>query len=996
MEPYFIQSTTYPIISPIHPSQLLQAQSSYPSEAILQRPQQAYSHRASQALDQENFCAVSKPIARTPIINPMHTVQPTAPPVSPQSASEYNYAPTNNYHTPASSRRVARLKRNTLFVVKLTPTVVHNSNFNASNDAEVLQEAIKGYGADKNAIISILSNRNNQQRQKIAKCYKILHGRDLIKQLQYKVSGKCKDLIAAMMTPIVDYYVKEIHDSISVISTDKDVLIIIILCTLSNQNIHQICASYKNKYGKSLESDIRSNTSGHFERLLVSLCNGQRDQSTQTNKKSAKSDAKKLHSASTCHLGTNEFNKYGKTLGKSISKREGPPPSQNPSGMPCPFGNQSMEDMSMPMPTQATPYPNQPEVYPYITTPYPAPDQEHCSAIRKAMAQTPPISPKPTDYYVKEIHDSISGVGTDKDVLIITLCTLRNQEIHQICANYKNNYGNSLKKDIRSNTSGHLKTLLVLLCNGQRDESKQTNKKTAKSDATRLHSASTCHLGTNEFEFSFIFAQRNVHQLRLIFQEYSKLYEHDISTTICREFSGYTEKALITIVKWVENSGYENGQGPQRPPAGHNPSGIPCSFDNQSIGGMPMPMPTQATPYPNNLLKHPSQPLQAQSSDPSEAISQPSKQAYPPSASSCQDDQLATNTQFVGKLTPTVLHNPSFNAPDDAEALRRAMNGFETDKYAIISMLSNRNNQHRQNIVNRLETLHGRDIIKELKSKLSDRFKDLIVAMMTPIIDYYVKEIHDSISGISSDKDVLIIILCTLSNHDIHQIRASYENKYGKSLESDIRSNTSGHFERLLVSLCNGQRDQSTQTNKKSAKSDAKKLHSASTCHLGTNEFEFNFIFAQRNVHQLRLIFQEYSKLYGHDISTTISREFSGNAEEALLTIVECVKNSALYFAEQLNDSMAEIETKDQKLIFICVTRSEVDMGDIKEAFYQKYGKTLEKRILENISGDFKKCLIELINLNSESDYLIYFLLALFLIAVIAMMILHYHICVLK
>ncbi|XP_044002533.1 annexin B9-like [Aphidius gifuensis] len=455
MEPYFVQSTTYPIISPIHPSQLLQAQSSYPSEAISQRPQQAYPHRASQALDQENFCAVPKPIARTPIINPMHTVQPTAPPVSPQLVSEYNYAPPNNYHTPASSRRVARLKRNTQFVVKLTPTVVRNSNFNASNDAEVLQEAIKGYGADMNAIISILSNRNNQQRQTIAKCYKILHGRDLIKQLQYKISGKCKDLIAAMMTRIVDYYVKEIHDSISEIKTDKD---------------------------------------------------------------------------------------------------------------------------------------------------------------------------------------------------------------------------------------------------------------------------------------------------------------------------------------------------------------------------------------------------------------------------------------------------------------------------------------------------------------------------------------------------VLIIILCTLSNHDIHQIRASYENKYGKSLESDIRSNTSGHFERLLVLLCNGQRDESKKTNKKSAKSDAERLHSAGICGLGTNEFKFNSIFAQRNVHQLRLIFQEYSKRYRHDISTVINREFSGNTQKALLTIVECVKNSALYFAEQLNDSMSEKKTKDQKLIFICVTRSEVDMGDIKEAFYQKYGKTLGKRISENTSGYYKKCLLKLTNSSSGIDHLSLFLLTFFLIPCLFLM----------
>ncbi|XP_044002162.1 annexin B9-like [Aphidius gifuensis] len=334
---------------------------------------------------------------------------------------------------------------------------------------------------------------------------------------------------------------------------------------------------------------------------------------------------------------------------------------------------------------------------------------------------------------------------------------------------------------------------------------------------------------------------------------------------------------------------------------------------------------------------------------------------------SCQAAPLTTNTQIVLKLTPTVLHNPNFNACHDAEVLRKAMKGFGTDEEAIISILSNRNNQHRQHIANSFKALYGKDLIKDLKSELSGRFEDLIVAMMTPIIDYYVKEIHDSMSGIGTDEDVLITILCTLRNQDIHQICARYKNKYGKSLESDIRGDTSGYFERLLVSLSTGQRDESVHTDLNSARFDATRLYNAGVGRLGTDESEFNSILAQRNVHQLRLIFHEYSKLCGHDISTAIDREFSGHIKKALLTIVKCVKNSALYFAEQLNKSMSGIGTNDQKLIFICVTRSEVDMGDIKIAFHQKYGKTLEKRISEDTSGDYKKCLIQLISLNPRN-----------------------------
>lgn len=65
----------------------------------------------------------------------------------------------------------------------------------------------------------------------------------------------------------------------------------------------------------------------------------------------------------------------------------------------------------------------------------------------------------------------------------------------------------------------------------------------------------------------------------------------------------------------------------------------------------------------------------------------------------------------------------------------------------------------------------------------------------------------------------------------------------------------------------------------------------------------------------------------------------------AFIISVKVVKDRAGFFAEQLYKSMKGMGTNDRRLIRLVVTRSEIDMGEIKEAFMDKYGKSLEDMI---------------------------------------------------
>ncbi|XP_076243814.1 annexin B9 isoform X1 [Calliopsis andreniformis] len=318
--------------------------------------------------------------------------------------------------------------------------------------------------------------------------------------------------------------------------------------------------------------------------------------------------------------------------------------------------------------------------------------------------------------------------------------------------------------------------------------------------------------------------------------------------------------------------------------------------------------------------------------------------------------------QFAPKLSPTVVPYPDFDPRADAGALRQAMKGFGTDEKTIINVLANRSNLQRQEIAVQFKTLYGKDLIKDLKSETSGNFEKLILAMMMPLPQYYAKELHDAMAGIGTDECVLIEVLCTMSNHEIRVIKQAYEAMYGRSLEDDLRDDTSGNFKRLMVSLSCANRDESFDVNPAAAVEDAKELLRAGELQFGTDESTFNAILVQRNVPQLRQIFHEYENITGHTIEDAIENEFSGDIKKGLLAIVKCIKNRAGFFAEQLYKSMKGIGTDDDRLIRLVVTRSEIDMGEIKEVFYQMYNESLEDFISGDCSGHYKKCLLALIS----------------------------------
>uniref|UniRef100_A0AAV2LF04 Annexin n=1 Tax=Knipowitschia caucasica TaxID=637954 RepID=A0AAV2LF04_KNICA len=296
----------------------------------------------------------------------------------------------------------------------------------------------------------------------------------------------------------------------------------------------------------------------------------------------------------------------------------------------------------------------------------------------------------------------------------------------------------------------------------------------------------------------------------------------------------------------------------------------------------------------------------------------------------------------------------------DVEVLRKAMKGFGTDENAIIELLGNRTNKQRVPMVAAYKTTYGKDLMRDLKSELTGNLENLVLAMLMTPSQFDAAELREAIKGAGTDEACLIEILSSRSNAEIDEINRIYKSEYGKKLEDAIISDTSGHFRRLLVSLSQGNRDEREQVDVSLAKQDAQKLYTAGENKVGTDESQFNAILCARSKPHLRAVFHEYQQMCGRDIEKSICREMSGNVEDGMVSVVKCIKNTPVYFAERLHKAMAGAGTKDRTLIRIMVSRSEVDMLDIRQEYLKHYGKSLFTHISGDASGDYKKLLLKL------------------------------------
>ena len=301
-----------------------------------------------------------------------------------------------------------------------------------------------------------------------------------------------------------------------------------------------------------------------------------------------------------------------------------------------------------------------------------------------------------------------------------------------------------------------------------------------------------------------------------------------------------------------------------------------------------------------------------------------------------------------------------FNPSNDAMIIRQCISKPK-NMPGLINIVAHRSNEQRQYISQEYFRQFKKSLYDDLKSELSGNFEDAVIALFYTPEDYDCYQLRKAMKGLGTNEDTLIEILATRSNERINRIKQRYNEMYQRNLVADVDSDTSGFFREILKKLLEANRPNNPYPDEQECSRNAKELYDAGVQKKGKEQLTYLYILTQKSREELAMISKIYYKWYSKTLFQEIESLFSGDARRVLKAIVYALLSPSEYFAYRIHKAIKGLGTNDTILIRVLVSRDEIDINRIKRYYKQLYQKELYEAVKEDVSGDYRTLLLELI-----------------------------------
>ena len=298
-----------------------------------------------------------------------------------------------------------------------------------------------------------------------------------------------------------------------------------------------------------------------------------------------------------------------------------------------------------------------------------------------------------------------------------------------------------------------------------------------------------------------------------------------------------------------------------------------------------------------------------------------------------------------------------------SEQLFNSLKGRSKDEDDLIKITVSHPLTIRLKIRDKYKSLYGKDLLEDLNSNLSGDFKDLMIDLYKGIYEYDAEQCKKATKGFGTNEDILIEIIGTRPNWMLKKIKDIYKNIYKEELEKDVIGDTSGDFQKLLVSLLQCSRSENKNPDIEKCKEMAIDIFKGDKekGKIGIDENKMIKYFGLSSPCELMHLAREFHREYGKSIIEVIEKQFSGDLKKLIKTIFYANICPSEYFATRIKEAVKGAGTNEKILNRVIVTRNEVDMDVIKEYYKILYSKNLVDDVKGDTSGKYQKLLVALI-----------------------------------
>lgn len=300
-----------------------------------------------------------------------------------------------------------------------------------------ITDATKGWGANKNKVVKILATRDATERTQIAARYKELNdGKTLVQLMKKEFSGDFGDALELLALPPDQAECAMIHKATKGIGCNVSV-IWSILCGRTNKEIQHLKKTYFQMYEKDLSKLLASELHGDMERIIFNCLQAGEEEFDPKYHTSDTADkaAEEIHSKGQGRWGTDE---------KGIFKILCVAPSEHLKAIDLAYAKKYGFTLEKAM---------EKELGGLLE-----------NSVRDATLHLIAMKLKPYHAMAKVFKTASDGLGTDE--LLLTCCCIRYQGVlSQVMGAHIEISGKTIHERIRSEVSGHYKTVLLEIVN---------------------------------------------------------------------------------------------------------------------------------------------------------------------------------------------------------------------------------------------------------------------------------------------------------------------------------------------------------------------------------------------------------------------------------------------------------------------------------------------------------------------------------------------------